>query len=638
MLTPDREVIRRALGLLFSPGDVFEIRGLDARGGGPVRAGYFDDHGAAVQAAAGLSGGFSGVYVTLNPVAPALLARSVNRVRAAKRGEATSDGDVVARRWLLVDVDPKRSAGISATDEEKGQALEVADRLVEFLRTAGWPDPVRADSGNGYHLLFRVDLQNEPASTALAQGVLNVLADRFDTPAALVDRSVFNAARIVKLYGTLAAKGDSTADRPHRLGLLLSVPDEVVPVPVELLRALAPTPKAKAEPNRGAPRPPSGQGFDVVAWLKRHGLEVKAEHEREGRRVFVLASCPFNPQHGSGSDTAVVQHADGKLGFACKHSSCSNRSWGDLRAKFEPGRTQQRVEPPPGPRLVSLREALGDADRELDAFHAGDFSEYVSTGIVSLDRKLGGGLRRRQVTLLGAPTGGGKTTLLSCIGMTAAERGPVLYVSPEMGAVELAVREIVRSSGVTKWKRRPWNPRPEDERQQAAAAHARACSTLAARDVPLFFMDSPAVNMDDIVSAARRLNHERGRLSLVVIDYAQEVADPDPRTPRYLTVGAVASRSIALADELGAAVVIASQVNVVREGTEESYALRESQILKFKAHFVLEFAVEWEKQVDGSRKVKAAKIRCPKARNGPAFELPVRYVPELYLISDEGCS
>jgi replicative DNA helicase len=141
--------------------------------------------------------------------------------------------------------------------------------------------------------------------------------------------------------------------------------------------------------------------------------------------------------------------------------------------------------------------------------------------------------------------------------------------------------------------------------------------------------------MADIEDAARRLSREHGALSLVIVDYAQEVADTDPRTPRYLTVGNVASRSIALAEELQAAVVIASQVNVVREGAEETFVMRESAILKHKAHFYLELAVEWDKLPDGTRRVKGARIRCPKARNGPAFELPIRYRPELYLVTDE---
>jgi replicative DNA helicase len=220
------------------------------------------------------------------------------------------------------------------------------------------------------------------------------------------------------------------------------------------------------------------------------------------------------------------------------------------------------------------------------------------------------------------------------VAMAAARKGTVLVVSPEMAAGELALREIIRYSRVMKWARRPWNKRPETERDDAARRHTLAASTLLAEDPPIAFLDQPSITMVEIEHAAETLRKDRGRLSLVIVDYAQEVADTDPRTPRYLTVGAVGSRSIALAAEQACAVIVASQVNVVREGNEETFAMRESAILKHKCHFALELAVEWEKRSDGSRTVGGAKIRCTKARNGPAFELPLSYRPELYLISD----
>jgi len=284
------------------------------------------------------------------------------------------------------------------------------------------------------------------------------------------------------------------------------------------------------------------------------------------------------------------------------------------------------------PKLVWFNDALRDATRELDAFHTGDLSEYVSTGIQTLDHKLGGGLRRRQVVLLGAPTGGGKTTLLMSLAMAAVTKGPILFVTPEMAAAELVLREIIRQSQAMKWFRRPWNPYPDVQRDEAAAAHTRAASRLAQANLPIAFLDRPSITMAEIEAAAVMLANEHGRPSLVVIDYAQEVADMDPRTPRYLTVGAVASRSIAMAEELSTAVIVASQVNVVKDGNEESYVARESAILKHKAHFVLELAVDWEKLPSGVRRVNGAKIRCTKARNGPTFELPLIYRPELYQI------
>ena len=54
-----------------------------------------------------------------------------------------------------------------------------------------------------------------------------------------VDTSTFNPARIVKLYGTPARKGDSMPDRPHRLARLLDVPKDLEHVPKGQLEEIA---------------------------------------------------------------------------------------------------------------------------------------------------------------------------------------------------------------------------------------------------------------------------------------------------------------------------------------------------------------------------------------------------------------
>ncbi len=92
----------------------------------------------------------------------------------------------------------------------------------------GWPEPILADSGNGAHLLYRIDL---PANDdGLVKRVLEGLAFRFDDAEVRVDTTTHNPARIWKLYGTLAAKGDDTDERPHRLARLTYVPEQLVPI------------------------------------------------------------------------------------------------------------------------------------------------------------------------------------------------------------------------------------------------------------------------------------------------------------------------------------------------------------------------------------------------------------------------
>ena len=57
-----------------------------------------------------------------------------------------------------MDVDFDRPSGISATDAEKAAAKKKASEIYGFLKERDWPEPVVADSGNGYHLDYRVDL------------------------------------------------------------------------------------------------------------------------------------------------------------------------------------------------------------------------------------------------------------------------------------------------------------------------------------------------------------------------------------------------------------------------------------------------------------------------------------------------
>lgn len=243
----DPQEIGRALELLFRSGDVAELRM-------PVHpkktiAGFFNDRQKLAQAAERWSGTVPAVYVTLNPVNPALLARYCNRVESWAK-DLTTDDDILERNWLLMDADPVRPSGISSTDEEHEAALAFVKMIRDALRTEGWPDPIVADSGNGGHLLYPI---KEPADDkGLIRKVLQATAQRFDSLTVKIDRGVHNQARISKLYGTMACKGDNTPERPHRIAHILEAPDTLAPVSHDLLQAMAdslPAPKARSKPT-----------------------------------------------------------------------------------------------------------------------------------------------------------------------------------------------------------------------------------------------------------------------------------------------------------------------------------------------------------------------------------------------------
>jgi hypothetical protein len=336
--SPDRTEIGRAFDVLYPPGAVVEMRVPKTRTG--TSSGYFDDRAKFIVAGASVNGHGPGVYVTINPVAPALLARACNRIRE-RADVTTSDRDAVRRCWILLDFDPIRAAGISATETEHQAALAAARIARTWLAELGVPGSsmVLADSGNGAHLLLHVDLPNDEPTTRLVQRCLDAVALHCGTPDVTVDRGVYNAARIVKLYGTVAMKGDATADRPHRRSQLLEIPAVLGVVPVAILERLAAT-LPTAEPRDTPPGRRDEQTFDVRAWLAAHGLGIRREKPWDkGATVLELTVCPFNPEH-VGSAVVIVE-ASGRLLFRCLHNSCRDQRWPDVRDRFESDRPRQ---------------------------------------------------------------------------------------------------------------------------------------------------------------------------------------------------------------------------------------------------------------------------------------------------------
>jgi putative DNA primase/helicase len=263
---------------LVEPGQVFEVRlanvSTPTNRRRHTESGFFtaENLEAACAAVVDLERSASGVYLALNPIAPELLARRANRVDVAKGGQLATDRDIVRRRLLLIDADPVRPDGISATDEEKAAALATVTAVREFLHERGFLPMVLCDSGNGYHLLIHIDLPNDDESRDLVRQVLLALAAKFDTPAVKIDTKVFNASRITKFYGTMAKKGDSTPERPHRRSAILDVPDGVKVTPRELLEALA----AEAPPDKGKPAAANGQKDHRHAGDSRSDVLVRA--------------------------------------------------------------------------------------------------------------------------------------------------------------------------------------------------------------------------------------------------------------------------------------------------------------------------------------------------------------------------
>lgn len=327
----DKDIILAALPMLFAPDDVVELRVLH-KGKKRTDAGYFDKaHWRELaEHAAKLNAQGAAVYVTLNPLDPQLHTRYHNRIKDFAEATAT-DANIKRRRWLLLDFDPKRPKDTSATAAQFEAAKVAARACYVYLKARGWPDPLVAESGNGMHLLFPLDLPNDDASRDLLKGVLIGLAARFDTEVVTLDQAVFNAGRITKLYGTRATKGDHTPIAPWRLSRLVATPARGAVVTPEQLQAVHLPSNQGGGSAMAWPASAANQTgpFDLQQFLARLGISFELDLH-DGRERYRLHHCPFNPEHAKG-EAAIFRDASGRLGFKCQHASCAGKHWQEVR-------------------------------------------------------------------------------------------------------------------------------------------------------------------------------------------------------------------------------------------------------------------------------------------------------------------
>ena len=146
----------------------------------------------------------------------------MNPIRQDFESGSVKDSDIEYRDLLLIDIDKVGYKGESSTDEELEAAHLLSGQIADYLKSEGWDEPIQMMSGNGYHLYYLLSkLPNDEETKALVEGVLHELADKFNNDIVAVDTVVFNASRITKVPGTIARKGPNTAERPHRMAVVL---------------------------------------------------------------------------------------------------------------------------------------------------------------------------------------------------------------------------------------------------------------------------------------------------------------------------------------------------------------------------------------------------------------------------------
>lgn len=211
----------------------------------------------------------------------------------------------------------------------------------------------------------------------------------------------------------------------------------------------------------------------------------------------------------------------------------------------------------------------------------------LTTGYGDLDGIIGG-LGPGQLVILAARPAMGKTALgLNIASQVAADEIPVLFVSLEMGRIELGNRLLSSFGNVSGDSlMRPWFMQPVEWTRIGLAGDR-------VREFPLYIDDTPKRNVSSIAANARRIKHRSGKgLGLIVVDYLGLIDGQKSRgESRQEEVARISRRLKATAREMRVPLIALHQLNRAIEHRDDHRPrmadLRESGQIEQDADMIL---------------------------------------------------
>lgn len=364
--------------------------------------------------------------------------------RFIKGAKTIKDQNIKYLRWLMIDLDAIREGGvkdISSTNEEFQKTHLKAIDVYKYLKEIGFTDPVVCQSGNGYHIMYR--LNNVEATEENAKYIKDFfyyMSMRFTDEYVDFDTQNSNAARLTKMYSTTARKGGNTTDRPHRISKVIKVPDNIIPNDFSLIVEYANKYRSitRENPNQENRSNTTSynsikESFNIDDFLRSHNIVVAKEVRQGSGRKIILKECPFHPEHGE--DSAIFVSESGAIGFKCFHNGCDGKQWQDVRLKFDPHAYDKKEYEPKQFRQPYIPERkkykiqdenpeLGKKWLSLSDVKAVNLSETktIKTGFRELDKKLLG-LNLGEVTLLSGSNSAGKSSWLNTLILNVINNG-----------------------------------------------------------------------------------------------------------------------------------------------------------------------------------------------------------------------
>ena len=419
--------IRKTICLMKEPGQIFEVRIiLDER---TTYSGYFKDADTLIEQLHEVPVVEGNVYLLLNCLDDSCWSRKQADRFLKNVKDATKDADIEGYEWILIDLDPERTKGVSSTDEEVEYAKQKSRMIFMYLKEQGFEEPIVGFSGNGYHLLYKVEI--DTSAKEKIKKFLSVLDVMFSDERIAVDTVNYNPARVCKLYGTLAMKGRSTEERPHRFSEIVYVPAQLKAtklVHIEKINVIMPDEPEVKQYNSYSPR-----DFDLDSWLRDVAKLNFTKTQTGSVTKYILEKCPFDETH-KGKDACIFVLPNGAIGFHCFHNSCSDKKWQDVRKLYEPDAYEKKQKQTDDllyghfgnskvKKVIPIPEGKQVFLNAMDIFKLDEPEEqFIPSGVFWLDRKMRG-LKKSAVSVVSGSRGAAKSTLLTQICANVADAG-----------------------------------------------------------------------------------------------------------------------------------------------------------------------------------------------------------------------
>ena len=264
--------------------------------------------------------------------------------------------------------------------------------------------------------------------------------------------------------------------------------------------------------------------------------------------------------------------------------------------------------------LQPIQTVLSEVYDRVDQLSRRDEEIYgVPTGLMDLDRLLGG-LQRSDLLIVAGRPGMGKTGFLLSVAKNAAQKYKkhVAFFSLEMSNEQLVQRLIAQETGIDTQRLRSGKLNEEEW-----PLFTHAIEVLS--DTHIFLDDTPAISPMQLRTKCRRL-HLEYQLDLVLVDYLQLMSS-DVRTENRVQEVSYISRNLkVLARELNIPVLTAAQLSRAVEQRADKKPmlsdLRESGSLEQDSDIVM-FIHRPDALDKDSAKSNLAEIIVAKHRNGP---------------------